>query len=457
MSQVAEILQEQRQFFGSNETKSLKFREEQLRTLKRLIVENEKRISAALREDLSKPELEIYATEVGFTLHELDLSLKNLERWARPKKVSTNLVNQPGKSRIFPEPYGVSLVISPWNYPFQLAMAPAIAALSAGNTVVLKPSELTPKTAEVLASIVNENFPKKYFHVITGGIETSQALLNQRFDKIFFTGSTEVGRIVAKAAAEHLTPVTLELGGKSPAIVMDDADLNVTARRILWGKCVNAGQTCVAPDYVLVSEKTKPRLIKALKKAYHQFFPSGLELGENFSSIVNEKHFERLKSYLEGAQIIQGGESDPERKYFEFTLIDGVSWDSPVMKEEIFGPILPLMIFQSLDDLIHQVKTQEKPLALYLFTSDESVKDKIRTELSFGGGAINETLMHLGNPDLPFGGVGQSGYGAYHGERGFLEFSHQKSILEKATWVDLPLRYPPYDNSKLAWIRKLLG
>ena len=457
MSEIKSCINSQKEYFATHITKDLHFREVQLKKLRKLIANNESEIFQALQKDLSKPQTEAYGTEIGFTLHDIDYVLSNIKKWAKPKSVTTNILNQPGKSTIYYEPYGVNLIISPWNYPFQLAMVPAVAAIAAGNTVIIKPSELSEATSEIMKKIINENFPKEFMHVFTGGVETAQELLAERFDKIFFTGSTQVGKIIAKAAAENLTPVTLELGGKSPGFVLDDCNFEVTAKRLLWGKLMNAGQTCVAPDFLYVSENSKDKLVCALKAAHKKFFPDGVKPGENLSTIIGQRHYERLKGFLTEGDIIFGGNYDDSKKFLEPTLLDNVSWDSLVMQEEIFGPVWPLMTYKTEEEAISKLQEGEKPLAFYVFTDSSSKEERILKEISFGGGCINETLMQLGNPNLPFGGVGHSGYGTYHGEIGFQEFSHMKSVLKKPTWIDLDLRYPPYNESKFSWLRKLLG
>lgn len=453
---VMNTLKKQRDYFRTGKTKSFEFRNEQLKKLLGLIVANEAKIYKALKEDLSKPDLEIFSTEFGFVLHDLKNTIKNLRTWMKPKKVGTGLVSQPGHSTIYRESLGVCLIISPWNYPFQLAMSPLISAMAAGNTAIVKPSELTPKISKVMAELINTNFPQEYLHVVEGGVEASTELLKHRFDKIFFTGSTAVGKIVARAAAEHLTPVTLELGGKSPAIICKDADLKVTARRIVWGKFINAGQTCVAPDFLYVDKAIEDELMDELEATFKEFYPQGQTLGENYTRIVSRKHFDRLVGFLSSSKVAIGGKNNPETLFIEPSIIQNVTWQSPIMQEEIFGPLLPVLSFKNLPDAIEDLKTKEKPLALYLFSNSSVTKDMIIQELSFGGGTMNDTLMHLSNTELPFGGVGESGFGAYHGEAGFLCFSHQKSVMDRATWVDPNLRYPPYTSSKEKWLKRLL-
>lgn len=451
-----ELLSKQRKYFASGVTRKQSFREAQLKKLQALVKEHQADVSAALAKDLGKSEAEALLTEYGFSLFGIDHILKNLGRWMQDQEVPTGLTSQPAKSYIRREPLGTALIMSPWNYPFELAISPVAAAVAAGNTIILKPSELTPNVSMLLAKMLNENFDEGFLRVIEGGPEVATELLAQRFDKIFFTGSPRVGKIVAKAAAENLTSVTLELGGKSPAIVLVDADISISARRLAWGKCLNAGQTCVAPDYVLVHRSVKQKLIAEMKSCLVGFYPEGPKPGRDFTRIVNEQNFDRLVGLLQGANILYGGKTDRAERFIEPTLLDQVSWNSPIMQQEIFGPILPILEFEDLDEAINGVLQYEKPLALYVFTKDEYLKEKVLNSISFGGGTVNDTIMHLANPELPFGGVGHSGQGSYHGEAGFLTFSHSKSIMERSTWVDPDLRYPPYTEGKMKWVRRLL-
>lgn len=449
-------MQQQRHFFASGQTLDLAFRKESLKRLQQAIRQHEQVIFDAMYADFKKPAFESFATEVGFVELELKLILDNLHKWAKPRKVKETLINFPARSYIYPEPYGVALVIAPWNYPFQLLINPLIGAMAAGNCAVVKPSEITANTSAVISKIIRENFDEAYIASVEGGVSTSQYLLAQRFDYIFFTGSTKVGQIVMKAAAEHLTPVTLELGGKSPAIIAVDADLELAARRITWGKFLNAGQTCVAPDYVLVREQVKEEFIQLVEQCIQEFYGPDPAESPDYARIVNDSHFNRLQSYLRNGNVRTGGKTEVATRYIAPTVLDQVSWEHPVMQEEIFGPILPVLSYNSLDEAIKIVNQQEKPLALYLFSSSEQRKERVLKNVSFGGGCINDSISHLINPNLPFGGVGQSGIGSYHGKSSFNLFSHQKGVVHRGTWVDLPLRYPPYKD-RLPLLRKLFN
>ena len=368
--------------------------------------------------------------------------------------MNTNLANQFGNSKIYPEPLGCTLVIGAWNYPFQLSLSPVIASLAAGNTCILKPSEIAEHSMKIMAKIINENFPHDYLFVAEGGVEETSAILKLRFDKIFFTGSTKVGKIVYEAAAKHLTPVTLELGGKSPVIVTSTANFEVAAKRIVWGKFLNSGQTCVAPDYILVDEKVQDSFLDALKSYIQQFkYEAG---SENYTQIINDRNFDRLLKLIDSNKIFFGGKSDAKRRYIEPTILKNVNWNDNVMQEEIFGPILPVLTFNNFNEALLNIAKNEKPLSAYLFTDNEEEKEYFISKISFGGGCINDVIMHLGNDNLPFGGVGNSGMGNYHGKFGFDTFSHQKAILDRATWGEPDLKYPPYTEKKLNLIKKLL-
>lgn len=450
----ADILLKQKTFFNSHKTKDLSFRKEQLKKLKNIIKDNEKFLYEAIYQDFGKSEFETFGTEISFIYKDIDFYLKNLNSLAQQKSVITNIVNQLGNSKIIYEPLGNCLVIGAWNYPYQLTLTPVIAAIAAGNTCLIKPSELPENTMKAMAKIINENFDSQFLFVVEGGVEEITEILKLRFDKIFFTGSPRVGKIVYKAAAEHLTPVTLELGGKSPAFITENADLKVAARRIVWGKFINAGQTCVAPDYLYVQENIKSKFLEILiaeikKRNYH-------ENAEHYCKIINERNFDRLEKMINKEKIVFGGENNREKRYLSPTVLDNVSWEDVVMQEEIFGPILPILIFQNFESAIEKVIDGEKPLSAYLF-SNNSNEQKIFTEkLSFGGGCINDTLMHLSNDRLPFGGVGNSGIGNYHGKFGFEAFSHQKAILKKSVYLEPELKYPPYSEGKLKIMKKLM-
>lgn len=443
---IQQLLHEQRAFFNSGQTLDIDFRKTQLRKLQQVIKKHEQELVDALYADFRKPALEAFGTEIGFIELELKLALKNIDYWAKPRRVPETLINFPARSYVYPEPYGIALIISPWNYPLNLLFTPLIGALAAGNCAILKPSEIAVNTAAVVSRIIKAEFEERYLAVVEGGAETSQLLLAQRFDYIFFTGSTEVGRAVMRAAAENLTPITLELGGKSPAIVTEEADMELAARRIAWGKFLNAGQTCVAPDYILVQEDVKEELIQHLSSAIREFYTSEPADSPDFARIINSRHFERLSSMLTPEHIRIGGQTEPDSRYIAPTVLDHVTWDHPSMQQEIFGPILPILTFDTLDNAIETIRRHEKPLALYFFSANKRDQEQVLRNVFFGGGCINDTISHLANPNLPFGGVGSSGLGSYHGIASFDVFSHQKSVLHRGTWLDLPFRYPPYGN-----------
>ncbi len=428
-----DLLTKQRTYFRTGETKSVSFRINTLNTLKTLVQKHEQDILDAVKQDLNKSELEAKRAEVGLVIGEIDFMVENLEEWAATKEVPTPASHEGAKSFIQPEPYGSALVIAPWNYPFQLAVTPLVGAIAGGNTAVLKPSELTPKTSALLSTLINDNFPEEYLHVVEGEVETSTALLKEDFDYIFFTGSTGVGKIVAEAAAKHLTPTTLELGGKSPTIVHEDANLDEAAQRIARGKFANAGQTCVAPDYLLVHSSVKDELMSKFKEVITASYGENIVKNPNFGHVVSERHFDRLVGFLDNGSIVTGGKHDRDNLIIEPTILDNISWDDSVMQDEIFGPILPVMTYDSLDEIIEPIVKRPKPLALYLFSDDEAVQDQILSTISFGGGSINDTINHMTSHYLPFGGVGDSGMGAYHGKASFDTFTHFKSVLKRST------------------------
>ncbi|HDE9270212.1 TPA: aldehyde dehydrogenase, partial [Staphylococcus aureus] len=411
-------------------------------------------ILEALYTDLGKNKVEAYATEIGITLKSIKNARKELKNWTKTKNVDTPLYLFPTKSYIKKEPYGTVLIIAPFNYPFQLVFEPLIGAIAAGNTAIIKPSELTPNVARVIKRLINETFDANYIEVIEGGIEETQTLIHLPFDYVFFTGSENVGKIVYQAASENLVPVTLEMGGKSPVIVDETANIKVASERICFGKFTNAGQTCVAPDYILVHESVKDDLITALSKTLREFYGQNIQQSPDYGRIVNLKHYHRLTSLLNSAQmnIVFGGHSDEDERYIEPTLLDHVTNDSAIMQEEIFGPILPILTYQSLDEAIAFIHQRPKPLSLYLFSEDENATQRVINELSFGGGAINDTLMHLANPKLPFGGVGASGMGRYHGKYSFDTFTHEKSYIFKSTRLESGVHLPPY-KGKFKYIK----
>ncbi len=452
---AADLIQRQRAYFQSGATLALDFRKRQLRQLKLMFQENEGRILEALAADLGKPAFEAFASEIGLVYEEINFSLKHLKNWLRPRRVSTPITIAPSRSEIHSEPRGVTLIIGAWNYPIQLIGAPLIGALAAGDTAVLKPSELATASARLLEELIPRYFSPEYVFLANGGIETTTHLLNQKFDLIFFTGSTTVGRIVAQAAARHLTPAILELGGKSPAIVDPSANLTVTARRIAWGKYFNAGQTCVAPDYVLVPAGQRAELVEKIQAAVLDMFGPAPAESRDYCRIINTRHFDRLTEYLNQGDLVFGGQHDRDRLFMAPTLLEHASETDSVMRNEIFGPILPVVEYSGdPDEAIRTINARPNPLALYIFSENKSNTNYLLERLPFGGGCVNDTLVHLGNPHLPFGGRGDSGMGRYHGVYSFDAFSHQKSVVRTPTFVDLPLRYAPYrDKMKLLkWI-----
>lgn len=433
----------------------INYRRQSLIKLLNAIKIHENDIINALYDDFKKPAFETVLTETNYVISEVTATIKNIYKWAKPEMVLPSLLNFPSTDYIYKEPYGKVLIIAPWNYPFQLALCPLVAAVAAGNQVVLKPSELTPNTSRIISKIIGETFTQNHVKCIEGGVEIAQQLLAQRWDYIFFTGSVAVGKLVAKAAAENLTPITLELGGKNPCIIDETANLKLAAKRIVWGKFINAGQTCIAPDYLLVSEKIKSNFTELLKFEITKAYGENPELSPDFARIIDKKNWERLSKMLGNENIIFGGKTNEADYYFAPTLLDQPTLESLVMQEEIFGPILPLLSYGNDADLHRTMSRYEKPLSLYVFTKNKAFAKKIIQENSFGGGCINDTIIHIVNNRLPFGGVGHSGIGAYHGRKSFAVFSHHKSIVKKANWLDLPMRYAPYKN-KLKTIRKLL-
>ena len=455
MADFSAIMQEQRAFFATGRTRDVAFRARCLQKLDDWIRDHDHQIMAALKTDLNKPPFEAYATEVGTTLDESRYARRHIRCWSRPKFALSNLKNFPSFGRIYPEPYGVALIMSPWNYPFMLTSAPLIAAVAAGNCAVVKPSAYSPATSSLIARMCAEVFAPGHVAVVTGGREENKALLDQRFDKILFTGSTAVGRMVMQAAAEYLTPITLELGGKSPCIVDESANLQLAARRIIWGKLVNAGQTCVAPDYLLVHHTVKQKLLGELATAIKKQHGERPLANESYPKIINDKHFRRLLSLMANEKIILGGGSDSAALKIEPTLLDDVSWEAPVMGEEIFGPILPVLTYTTKEEAAERINARPKPLALYVFTEQKETERHFLRNVSFGGGCVNDTIVHLSVPRMPFGGVGDSGMGSYHGKAGFDAFTHYKSVLHKSRRIDVPLRYPPYTDLALKLIKRL--
>lgn len=446
----------QQQYFQSGKTLSRDAREEALRALLHAFERKESQIFEALRADLHKCETEAYLTEAGFTIAELKHTLRHLGGWMKPDASMSPIAMAPSRSYVHAQPLGLNLIIAPWNYPVQLAFAPLIGALAAGNVAVIKPSELAPASSAVCAEIARDAFPPELVAVIEGGVETSQALLQRKWNHIFFTGSTNIGKIVAKAGAEHLSRVTLELGGKSPTIVTSSADLDVAARRIVWAKFINTGQTCVAPDYILVERSVHDGLVARMKGAIVDFYGDDPQKSPDYGRIINERHFTRLVRLLDDDKVVHGGTYDATDRYIAPTLMTDVSMDDAVMADEIFGPILPIMPIDSLDDAIATVAQRPDPLALYLFTTNKADEKKIVERVSFGGGCINNAIVHLGDPNLPFGGVGPSGMGAYHGRHSFDVFSHLKGVMKTGNFLDPSIKYPPYAG-KLGLLRRLVG
>ncbi|AFY47474.1 NAD-dependent aldehyde dehydrogenase [Nostoc sp. PCC 7524] len=454
VTKIQALILKQRNFFQTGQTKEVAFRLEQLKILKQLVLDNESAILQAIYKDLHKPEFEAYATEIG-VIKEINYAIKHIKTWTKPKKAQVPADFFSYSARIHPEPLGIILLIGPWNYPFQLILSPLVGAIAAGNCAIIKPSELAPHTSNLLADLISKYFPPEYIAIVEGGIETSQQLLQEKFDHIFFTGGTAIGKVIMEAAAKHLTPVTLELGGKSPCIVDTDINLEHTARRIVWGKFINAGQTCIAPDYLLVNQKIKPDLIAALQKTITEFYGENPANSPDFARIINQKHFTRLSRLLHNGEIIIGGDINPEERYIAPTIIDHVSLTDPVMQEEIFGPILPVMEYTDITEAIALINSQPKPLALYLFSQNKNLQQRILQETSSGGVCLNDTIMQVGVSSLPFGGVGDSGMGSYHGKASFDTFSHYKSVLKNSFWLDLDWRYAPYKN-KLSLLKRII-
>ncbi len=451
---IEETVAKQRAFYLSGATRSFEFRQKALRKLQSALRENEAMIAEALLKDLGKVPFESYMSETGMVLDELRYHRRQLRGWMRDKRVRTPLAQFHSVSFVSPEPYGVVLVMSPWNYPILLCLDPLIGAISAGNCAVVKPSAYTPATSQVIADILTDIYAPEFVAVVQGGRQENTALLEQKFDYIFFTGSVGVGKVVMEAASKHLTPVTLELGGKSPTIIDASADLHLAAKRIAFGKVLNGGQTCVAPDYVLIEENVRDEFVEHFRKVLEEFFPNGNY--ESMARIVNEKHYQEKKELLLDQKVAIGGGFDDRTMRIEPTVLVDVDPESRVMTEEVFAPILPVLTWRRLDEAIGFVRSRPKPLALYLFTGDRSVEERVLASCSFGGGCVNDTVIHLATPYMGFGGVGQSGMGSYHGKHSFDTFTHYRSIVRKSTWLDLPFRYRPYTNEKFRMIRKFL-
>lgn len=455
MNNIKSIFDKQKLFYSTGKTKEKDYRAENLRVLSRTIKEHENEIMKALGSDLNKAPFEAYATEIGIVLEEINFMLKHMKHLLRTQKVRTPLTQFPSSSKIYKEPYGNVLIIAPWNYPFQLAIAPLIGAIACGNCAIIKPSDYSPATSSVIKKIIERTFSEEYIAVIEGGREVNQSLLDNKFDLIFFTGSTTVGKIVMEKASKHLTPVVLELGGKSPCIIDKTADIKMAGKRIAWGKGLNAGQTCVAPDFLLVHKDVKSDLINELKRNIAIFFGNDPEENTEFPKIISEKHYDRLNKLIETGDVIFGGKANKKTNQVGITLMDNVKWDDPIMQEEIFGPILPILVYEDLDEVVRLINNKPKPLALYLFTKSKKVEKKIINEVTYGGGCINDTIVHLATSYMGFGGVGESGMGSYHGKASIDTFSHSKSVLKKSNLIDIPVRYQPY-GKKLKLLKKIM-
>jgi aldehyde dehydrogenase (NAD+) len=454
---MKELIASQRNYFLAGHTRSISSRKRNLRKLHDLLLHNEGLLTEAIYKDFRKPALVTVENELSLPYGEINGAIRNMRRWSSSRWKLTNLSNFPARTRTIAVPFGVTLVIGPWNYPFMLSLIPMISSLAAGNTVILKPSELTSNSSAVLAEIINTNFPKELVHVVEGGVEEATELLKQKFDKIFFTGSTHVGRIVMRAAAESLTPVTLELGGKNPVIVMPDCNLKRTAQRIAWGKLHNNGQACVSPDHLYVHESIKDQLIQEIVKQMDRITASNPRESPLLPRMVNERNFDRVMRLIDPEKVVYGGSGDRSECFIQPTIMDGVKPDDPVMQEEIFGPVLPVLSYKDLDALLETLKRQDSPLVLYLFTGNRRLATRIMREVASGGGMINEVVMHFINMNAPFGGIGASGMGSYHGKAGFYDFSHHKTVMIKPMWFELFLKYPPHRKFYLRIYRSVLG
>ena len=454
--EIQNVLEKQKAYFQSGATYPLQARKDALKRLKKAIEERTEEICDALQKDLGKSHFESYTCEIGMALDEIGYMLKNLKKFAKAKRVKTPLAQFPSKSFTLNVPRGNTLIISPWNYPFLLTIDPLVDALASGNTAIVKPSAYSPATSELLKMLLSECFNEELVAIVTGGRAENACLLKQKFDFIFFTGSQAVGKEVLKSASEHLTPVALELGGKSPCIVDETADIPLSAKRIVFGKFLNCGQTCVAPDYILCHQNVKPQLIQEIIRQIKAQFGENPLKNPNYGKLINEKHFTRISGLLDAEKVVFGGRTDENALRIEPTVLDGVTWQDKAMQEEIFGPVLPVLTFDDFDEIYPLLAGKQKPLALYLFTKDKKRAKQAFARLQFGGGCINDTIIHLATPRMGFGGVGESGMGAYHGKAGFDLFSHQKSVVDKKTWLDIPIRYQPYTETKFKWVRRFL-
>lgn len=448
------LVQEQRAYFEKGGTRSVSARKENLKKLREMLIDNEKEISRAVYKDLRKPEMEVVSAEILTVIEEIDFHLKKVYGWAKTKSVRANLISMPSKNEVRRVPYGVTLIIGAWNYPVNLLLLPLVGAISGGNCAVLKPSELAPATSALLRKLISKTFLPNHITVVEGGVDVNQALLDQPFDKIFFTGSTRVGKIVMEKAAQKLIPVTLELGGKSPAVVHKDADIKTAARRIAWGKFMNAGQTCIAPDFVLVHHEVKYELTEELKKAIKKYYGKKPKSSNDYGRLINQSNYERVVNLMTDTKILYGGDKDAAERYIEPTLAGGVDWGHPIMKEEIFGPVLPIMTYGDQDTPVQQLSRISSPLALYIFSEEDEFTDRLIENVPHGGSCVNDVVMHIVNPHLPFGGAGNSGMGQYHGQYNFECFTRPQATMRRSTWPDPSFRYPPY-GKKLYLLRKL--
>ena len=455
-SQYKKLVANQKKYFKTGSTRPVSFRIDMLRKLKETILSHEKEIGEALYKDLGKSEAEVVSTEIGFTLNEINHVMKKLPKWAKRKRNKTNLFNLPGKSYIIPEPYGTTLIIGPWNYPFQLVMSPLVGAIAGGNTAVVKPSEISTHTAQVIDDILNQTFEPSYIAPVQGGIPETNELLDIRFDKIFFTGSPKVGSIIMEKAAKHLTPVVLELGGKSPTVIDQTAKLDIAVKRIVFGKGTNAGQTCVAPDYVLVHESIKDDFYRIFENTVKDFYGQSVMENESFGKMINMVNYQRVKDYMSDGEIVYGGQTDDDKLKIGLTLIEVTDLDKSIMQEEIFGPVLPVVSFKNENQLIEIIHKNPDPLAMYIFSEDKAFVNQLIHTIPFGGGCINDTIMHLTNENLPFGGRGTSGMGHYHGKHSFDAFTHKKAILHSSTWFDLKMKYPQFMKKSLKLVKWLM-
>jgi len=454
MSNYQQLLEKQRRFFATGTTRNTGFRIEQLQKLRQVVIARHEDIEQCLYTDLKKCEFEAFVTEVSAIIDEINCAVENLESWTKPVDVPSPPIFGQAESKYYYEPYGTVLILNTWNYPFVLCFKQLIGVLAAGNCCIVKPSEVAPAVSKVLADIIRTTFDEAYCAAVECDVEGATELLKERFDMIVYTGGAKVGRIVAQAAAEHLTPTVLELGGKSPCIVDKSADIERSVPTICWGKLINSGQTCVAPDYIWVHKEVKDRLIEALQKQIVAFYGDDIKNNSDYGRIINQKHFVRLKDLLEGCRIVFGGETDEIQRFISPTIVDGVTWDDKIMQEEIFGPLFPVMTFNNLEDVVKELSRREKPLALYLYTTDKSVEELIINNVAFGGGCVNTTLMHMLNTNLPFGGVGNSGHGYYSGRWSIDMFSHKKGVLNRALSDDPPPVFPPYED-KVKFIKQM--